>query len=1095
MTQPSHHDHHRPSRPAEGAPVYWSTLEQYFDTPAYRERAGEEFFPDAKPERYFEAEDGNAGNGSGMSRRGFLKLSGFAAVMAALQGCERPVQKIIPYVNAPEEITPGVQMYYATTCMECPAACGAISTNRDGRPIKVEGNAAHPMSRGGMCARGQATFQNLYNPDRVTQPYEFSDTASNWLPVEWDAAISRAASQLAALGGKKVVLLSPTLHGPSHRRLLADLKRAFPTFEHVQFDPLQSGADARAAESLFGVRALPRYKFDKARTVVLFGGDPIGQGASRVEYQHDLAMRRKPGPEMSRLYAFEPVPTMTGTYSDYRFRVAPQHLLTVAAAVARAAAPGSPVASAVPALSLEDAEREAGIPAGTLAKMVERLKADAGDSIVYCNAANNAGPEGETLAALCLALNHALGNVGKTIDLAATPSNQALGSHRALAGLVGEINSGAVGALFLLDVNPVYQLPETSGIAEAIPMVPLTVSLSRYRDESVFYTKLQLPGRHWLESWGDAEPQAGLYSILQPMIDMPWQCRQWEDTLMQLATAAGSDVFKREIPHAITATDEEKAKPPAVRAATYHEYVKESWADLHKRYDVEASFDSFWESVLRNGFFDQAYKRRDDFASAQPAFKADGLRAMSPAAFEAKPSDLNLVLYASNVHGDGDSMLMPFLLELPDAHTKVAWDNYIGLSKSKADALALETGDWAEVSANGGSVQGPVWIWPGLDDRTVAVMLGWGRRIAAGVGPGYGIDATPLVKAESNGWSYRGAAAKVEKREEDTSARNPEKGVRLGAVNLSISNRIAGKYPFANVQGHNYLEGRPIFFETTLHQLDTPDFEHHIYNHHSSNAFQNMWGKEHKYAGHHWGMTIDYNACSSCGACVVACQAENNIPVVGKGDVIKGREMHWIRIDRYYRGDVDNPDHAFQAMLCQHCGTAPCETVCPVIATLHNDEGLNTMIYNRCVGTRYCSNNCPYKVRRFNFLLYQDWDTPSLKLQRNPDVTVRSRGVMEKCTYCVQRINHARVSAKLEDRQIRDGEVLTACQSTCPTDAIVFGNLNDPESRVSKLKAGNRNYSLLAELNTRPRTTYLAIVRNPNTTLEPAGTARTEGEG
>ncbi len=1070
-------------------PLYWSTLEQYHQTPDYKARRGEEFYPDAKPEKFFDAvakgEDPSVLE-TPLERRTFLKLGGFAAVLAALQGCERPVQKILPYVTAPEEIIPGVPVSYATSCLECAAGCGVLSTNRDGRPIKLEGNKQHAVNKGSLCAKGQASLLQLYNPDRGQFPAEIDRSTGKAIPVEFEAADARIAQALKATDNK-IVLLTGTMHGPTRARLMADFARAFPKFEHVTYEPLNSGLENDLYRAAYGIEAGPRYLFDRAQTVVLLGGDPIGQGISRNEYQRGIAERRTPDERMSRIYAFEPVPTISGAFADYRFRVNAASLVSVGLAIA-----GEIGVRGLPTVSAGDAESAAKLPAGTIAKVAARLREHAGKGIVYCESTLLSGEAGRALAAVCLAINDHLGNVGSTIDITASPSHQMRGSSAAMARLMEDMREGRVGALLTYNVNPAYTLPNREEFAKVLKGVPLVVSLGMKLDETGLLGDYHLPSRHWLECWGDTEPQKGLFGVMQPMIELPWKVRQFEESLIALATAAGSDVFIREIPHPDTATDEEKAKPLAKRPATMREYLRETWAAMHKQHDVAAGFEEFWNSFLRVGIFDRADAARRAEFPARPALKPAALAevAETPRGGEG----MSLVLYASNVHGDGESMSNPFLIELPDAMTKVAWDNYAGLSPATAQKLGVEEGDWVSLADGDAKVEAPVWVWPGVEDDTVALMLGWGRTNAGDVGLNTGVDAFPMARIDgaTGTVAFAGRRVKVSQITDGLAERNDVRKPRLGATNPSVSAMLRGsKYPFANTQGHNYLEGRPIFFETTLAQLNTPDFDTHIYAHwytgKQKNDFINAWGQEHKYAGHHWGMVIDYNKCTGCNACLVACQAENNIPVVGKLDIIKGREMHWIRIDRYYRGHLDNPDHVYQPMLCQHCGTAPCETVCPVVATLHNDEGLNTMIYNRCVGTRYCLNNCPYKVRRFNWHQYSDYRTgfhdnvkrvSPLELALNPDVGVRSRGVMEKCTFCVHKIKRAKEASRTRGTPLVDGDMQTACQLSCPSHAITFGDRNDPNSELMKVWNDKRAQGVLADLNTQPGVRYLTLVRN-----------------
>jgi molybdopterin-containing oxidoreductase family iron-sulfur binding subunit len=623
--------------------------------------------------------------------------------------------------------------------------------------------------------------------------------------------------------------------------------------------------------------------------------------------------------------------------------------------------------------------------------------------------------------ALAHAMNDVLGNVGSTVVYTQTAEARPIDQRAALTELVGEMNAGSVSLLLVLGGNPVYTAPPDLELAEALDRVPLRVHLGLFHDETAALCHWHIPETHFLEAWSDVRGHDGTASVVQPLI---------------------APLYNGHSAHEVVSTLSETG------ARSGYELVRSHWAAQAAPPaggSTGSASDRDWRRWLHDGVIPGTA-----FAPKTVTLQAS---AAGTAPAEA-PAGIEVVFRPDPAVYDGRFANNGWLQELPKSLTKLTWDNAALLSPGTADRLMLVSGDVVEIRQGSSSIRLPVWLAPGHAADTITVHLGYGRdragRIATGIG--FGVNALRTSAAPDI----------------------------LGGVEVV---KTGDSYPLVSTQDHWSLEGRNLVRVATLDQFQQ-DREFAAKQEHQPLTGLTMF-EARTYEGYAWGMAIDQNVCTGCNACVVACQAENNVPVVGKSQVANGREMHWLRVDRYYSGDLDNPDTYHQPMPCQQCEAAPCEVVCPVAATTHSDEGLNDMVYNRCVGTRYCSNNCPYKVRRFNFMLYSDWDTSSFKLARNPDVTVRSRGVMEKCTYCVQRINHARVTSKLEDREIRDGEILTACQSVCPTSAIVFGNINDPDSAVSRLKASPLNYSLLAELNTRPRTTYLAIVRNPNLEIEP----------
>jgi molybdopterin-containing oxidoreductase family iron-sulfur binding subunit len=690
------------------------------------------------------------------------------------------------------------------------------------------------------------------------------------------------------------------------------------------------------------------------------------------------------------------------------------------------------VAAGVGVAGQGGATQIAGLDGAVLKALVADLSSHRGRSLVVA---------GETqppaVHALAHALNQALGNVGTTVVYTATPEAVPSEQLAALTELAGEMEAGKVDVLVIISANPVYAAPPDLRFADRMNKVGLRIHVGLYEDETAELCHWHIPDTHYLETWSDARAFDGTVTICQPLV---------------------APLYDNVSPHQFVSALAGRSD------RTAHDLVREFWTEQFagggsfgalSRADGTSfgNFDDFWRQALHDGFI---------AGSAFPARTVAAGGALPAAAEPAAADALELTFRPDPNLWDGRFANLGWLQELPRPITKIVWDNVVVMSPSTASALGVANEDVLALTVSGQTVNVPVWTLPGQPDRTLMVTIGHGRRRAGRVGNAVGVDVNAIRPSQG---LWRAAAFEARK--------------------------AGGRYRIACTQGHFSLEGRNHVRVATLGQYrHDPEFAHHLG--HEPGPEMTLHGNEWKYEGNAWGMSVDLNACTGCNACVVACQAENNIPVVGKEQVLRQREMHWIRIDRYYTGGVDDPEMFYQPMMCQHCETAPCEVVCPVAATTHSDEGLNDMVYNRCVGTRYCSHNCPYKVRRFNFFLYSDWTTPSLRMVRNPDVTVRSRGVMEKCTFCVQRISLARIDAKRENRAIRDGEIATACEGACPTQAIVFGNINDPAARVTALKKEPRTYGVLAELNTRPRTTYLAAVRNPHPDLAPATPAGAE---
>jgi len=1010
-------------------PKHWTTLPDLAGAPEVEALRQREFLTPSE-----EAEH--------PSRRDFLKLVGAGAAFLAAGCARKPVEKIIPYVKAPEESSPGNAVWYASTCEECPAACGILIKTREGRPIKLEGNADHPVSRGGLCARGQASLLNLYDPDRLRGPVTVDRATGKSQASTWGAVDKRASVALkgARDRGAKVVLLTGTLVSPTTQALVGQFLAEYPGSEHVVYDAVSTDALAKAQELSYGARAVPRYRFEKADVLVTLGADPLGTFLSPVEFARDFAKRRRPElGAMSRVIAIEPILSLTGTNSDQRIIARPEHLFPIAMAVAHELIVRSPrapgdaaVVAALQPYPAVTVESEAGLDPGTIAALADELWLARGKSLVL--AGPQAAPASQAVALQVAAnlLNSALGNEGVTVD-GTTPSLQAAGSDEAMLALVERMRAGEVAALVVAGVNPAYTLPAAVGFADASKRVPFIASLADRVDETGRLADLVAPTTHYLESWNDHEPRRGVLSLTQPAIAPLYDVRSMQDTMISWGRFTGKG-------------------PLAATAGTYHEYLRERWrTQVYPAADAAAPFDLFWEGSLRTGVLASG----GDGAASPRAFRSASLASLSVTAKRPDEGSVSLVLYTPVSMYDGRSANNAWLQELPDPVSKVCWENYAAVSPATAKRLNVTQsvdspamhGDVITVDVGHARVDLPVVIQPGLHDHVVAVAIGYGRTAVGRVGDKIGQNGFALAEATGGRVGLTGIPARLTK--------------------------TGRRAPLASVQGHQYTEHRPIIFETTFSEYQRDPAAGNESNGH----LPTMWTR-HKYPGHKWGMTIDLNSCIGCAACMIACQAENNIPVVGKSLVLRGREMAWIRIDRYYSGEPEAPEVVHQAMLCQHCENAPCETVCPVLATVHSSEGLNIQVYNRCVGTRYCSNNCPYKVRRFNWFDYSDVKEKSLRLVLNPDVTVRTKGVMEKCTFCIQRIRDGKERAKALGVPVKDGDIVTACQQSCPTEAIIFGDMNDPNSRVAAKRKDARGYHVLEDLNTQPSITYQTKVRN-----------------
>ena len=1096
---------------------YWRNLGELADSSEFQELVEREY-----PQAAEEWDDA-------VSRRNFIKLMGASFALAGLSACAyQPTETIVPFVRQPEGYVPGKSSFYATAMSLGGGATGLLVRSNEGRPTKIEGNDMHPASLGASDAYSQASILGLYDPDR-SQVLNFRGEIRTW--SAFLGAVSQALDNQRPKQGAGVRFLTETVTSPTLAAQIADILKDFPQARWYQYEPVGRGQSGTGAFQAFGQPVNVIYNFARADRILSLDADFLGCGPASLRYAREFASRRRVegegGPaRMSRFYAVESTPTNTGASADHRWPLRPSEIEGFARAVASRL--GVQMTGTAP-------PAPASIPANVIDAIARDLKQAGSNALVI------AGDEQPAIVhALAHAMNRQLNSVGTTIvytdPLEFRPpgqENTALDAIGELRTLVQEMNSGQVDMLVMVGGNPIYNAPADLQFKTSMERVGLRIHLSLYDDETSALCHWHVPESHYLESWGDARAFDGTVSIVQPLIaplyrgtkspieflaaftQQPertgyeivrafWQGKMGAGGAALRATAAqgtGQRAASAQQPASVNAnantatqnsgqagqggasgnqntnsqaTNNRATNNPAAPTSSSNT-TQVSTAQGGAAAAATGDFEAQWRKALHDGLIPntslpiKTVSLAGNWDNAQPQPVPN-------------PNDLEIVFRADPSVYDGRFANNGWLQELPKPLSKMTWDNAAIISPATArrmgvsDELGWKGGEWhaslVNLTFQGRTVTAPVWVLPGQPDNTVTVHLGYGRWRAGRAGTG-----TQDKPVGFNAYAIRTSSA------------------LWSGTGLQVA-KTGGTYQIATTQLHHLMENRDLVRAGTLedykkHPSFAPEEKHEPDR--NLTMYENYdYSKD--YA---WGMAIDVSTCIGCNACVVACQSENNIPVVGKEQVLRSREMHWLRVDSYYKGDEANPHTFFQPVPCMHCENAPCEPVCPVAATVHSAEGLNDMVYNRCVGTRYCSNNCPYKVRRFNFLLYQDFDTPTYKLMRNPEVSVRSRGVMEKCTYCVQRIQHAKIESEKENRPVRDGEVVTACAAACPADAIVFGNINDANSRVAKLKAQERNYGLLADLNTRPRTTYLAAIKNLNPEIGPAtlmGNMKGEGE-
>jgi molybdopterin-containing oxidoreductase family iron-sulfur binding subunit len=976
--------------------TYWQSLENYEEEQQKSILENKQAVPEFSVEGLDETE-----LKAKSSRRDFLKMMGFSvSAVALVSSCQMPIRKAIPLLNQPEDLIPGVPNFYASTFFDGNDYCSILVKTRENRPIKIEGNEMSPITKGGTSARIQASVLNLYDDARLKNP-KVGEVDSNWETIDFEIVRDLKALQAKGL---KVVLLTSTIISPSTKELIKEFTSTYTNVEWVMYDAVSYAAIRKANEMNFGTAVIPDYRFDKAKTIVSFDADFLGNWLMPVAYSKQFSTNRKlfkGHTGMSRLYVYESNLSLTGSNADYRFPIKPSEqtavLLNLYNELAKAT--GNETFTA-PSINTD-----------VKLAAIDLLESK-GQSLVVC------GTNDVQAQLLTNAINNLLGNIGTTIDLN-TPLFIKQGDDSAMRRIVKEMNESRIGGLLAYNVNPAYDFVNAEEFKSGLNKVSLKVAFSETLDETAVLCNYVCTTSNYLESWNDAEPVKGYFSFQQPSIRPIFNTRQFQDNLLKWLGSPND----------------------------FGTYIEKFWNFKQFEDGVDGvSFTNFFNKFKHDGVWKKEFE-----GGEQPSFTAQTFTNNKPS-----ETGTELVLYQKISIGTGKYTNNPWLLELPDPITTATWDNYLCISQqfAKENNLAKE-----DVVVLNGLFEIPVVVLPGQAYGTVALALGFGRTSAGKAGNNIGKNAYQLGTVKDGFTALNGKIVTIEKVEGKT-------------------------YPLAMTQMHDDMEDRPIVRETTLKEYKqnpgAGNEQHLIDEANNATLYQKV-----NYDGIHWGMTIDLSTCTGCANCVIACQAENNIPVIGKEQVRNRRIMHWVRIDRYFSKDPENPEVYHMPVMCLHCDNAPCENVCPVAATNHSSEGINQMAYNRCIGTKYCINNCPYKVRRFNWYSYvnnneYDYNMNSDlgKMVLNPDVVVRQRGVVEKCSLCFQRIQEKKLLAKIENRELREGEVITACQQSCPTDAIQFGNLKNEDSIVVQNNKEARMYHLLEHLHTLPSTSYLAKVRN-----------------
>jgi molybdopterin-containing oxidoreductase family iron-sulfur binding subunit len=1019
------------SQENQSDPNYWRSFEELYRDESTLKAKSDEFKVGVTDD--FEIEK----NLSGLSRRKFLALLGASAALAGA-GCSdyRDKGEIVPYNNKSEEIVIGKANYYASTCLSCENACGILIKTREGRPIKIDGNPDHPVNKGKICAKGEASILDLYDPARLQSP--LLKRGGSFINSDWNTTDLEILKILNSDSSKEIAIVTHSVLSPTAQKLLNEFKSKYPETRIYSYELFDNSIKNSAWQKCYNQNIFPLIKWNEAEIILSLEGDFLGIEGNKVEQVRLYSEKRDvmKGNEFNRLYVVEGNLSLTGMNADYRLRLKPDAQYDFVMAllneivVNKKASKISVDAVVIDLLStfnLNLISQKYGLSIETLNQLVNDLIKNSGKALVYAGRSLS-----EKVQIAVNLLNETLGNTGlyRNVESVIT---QTLSDYSSFEKLMTNLNSGNVKAVIHFDTNPVYHLPVKFKYSDAISKSTV-ITLTTSRNETTAISNFILPINHTFESWGDTKVRTGIYSLVQPVIAPLYNTRQKEAILLTWLSD-GSKKYSETI---------------------YLDYLKNNWkTSIYPALNSLFDFERYWAGILHDGVAKISEQQNLNFNFSQSSLSQLNNQTENKDGY-------TIVLQESYALGDGRFSNNGWLQELPHPVTKVTWDNYAAISESTSKKLAVKTNDLIEVEHNGQKLNLPVLIQPGVADNMIAIDLGYGRKNSPIVANEVGFNANLFLSKNST--------------------------ISRWVLTSASIRKITGTYNIVSTQDHHTFDDtliqdihykRNIIQEGTLSQYKkNPNFLHE-----KKHDLVNMY-KDFEYKGVKWAMSIDLNKCLGCSDCVVACNVENNIPVVGKDQVALGREMNWLRIDRYYSGTPENPKVSLQPMLCQHCDHAPCENVCPVVATTHSEDGLNQMVYNRCVGTRYCSNNCPYKVRRYNFFNFRDHfrsgyqEQPSFELVMNPEVTVRSRGVMEKCTFCVQRIMEARQEATKNNTVITGNDVKTACQQACGTEAIIFGDMNNVESKLSKYRNHQLGYVVLEELNVKPNVTYLAKLRN-----------------